>query len=326
MAKPKLSDVAKRAGVSATTVSRVLNNRGYLSAATKQAVHQAIDELGYRPNEIARSLLGQRTYLIGLIVPTVANPFFGELAAAIEGALATSGYKMLLCNSQGQAEQERAYLDLLQANQVDGIITSAHNDLIDGYAHATLPIVAVDRQMGAHIPNVRSDNAMGGRIATELLINQGCRSIVLVTATDSPQNARAGAYRTALKAAGIVSNVFEYGFDTPRQARQERLFDWLDCQSELDGLFATDDLTALLALEWAKRRSIEVPDALKIVGYDGTPMVTQSVPGLTTVVQPIDRIAERAVSVLLARIGATASVRPPDEIVLPVDMHRGWTA
>jgi LacI family sucrose operon transcriptional repressor len=203
MAKPKLSDVAKRAGVSATTVSRVLNNRGYLSAATKQAVHQAIDELGYRPNEIARSLLGQRTYLIGLIVPTVANPFFGELAAAIEGALATSGYKMLLCNSQGQAEQERAYLDLLQANQVDGIITSAHNDLIDGYAHATLPIVAVDRQMGAHIPNVRSDNAMGGRIATELLINQGCRSIVLVTATDSPQNARAGAYRTALKAAGI---------------------------------------------------------------------------------------------------------------------------
>lgn len=340
MAKPKLTDVAKHAGVSVTTVSRVLNNRGYLSKKTKDAVNSAIAEIGYRPNEVARSLLGQRTFLIGLIVPSVANPFFGELAAAIEGALAGSGYKMMLCNSQGQATQERAYLDLLLANQVDGIITSAHNDAIAGYANAHLPIVAVDRHLGSHIPNIHADNALGARLATERLLSHGCNQIALITATDSPHNERANGYRAVMDAAGKQPLIMEYGFDTPKDELQQKLFAWLDSQPNLDGVFTTDDPTALLVLEWAKQRGRAIPSEFRVIGYDGTPFVLHAMPGLTTVVQPIDQIATRAVTVLLDRINAadsgakstdagTASLESdaaPADTVLPVRLHLGWSA
>lgn len=326
MPKPKLIDVAKRAGVSVTTVSRVLNNRGYLSQQTKDAVHNAIADIGYRPNEIARSLLGQRTYLIGLIVPSVANPFFGALAAAIEGELAHSGYKLMLCNSQGQAAQEHAYLDLLLANQVDGIITSAHNEAISGYTNAHLPIVAVDRRIGPHIPNIHSDNHHGGRLATEHLIAQGCRRVALVTATDSPQNERANGYRELVLEAGANPVIMEYGFDTPKDAARDAIYRWLDSTPEIDGVFATDDPTALLIMEWARQRGKRIPDGFHIVGYDGTPFVLQAIPGLTTVIQPVAELAQRAVSVLLDRISGPEVTSEATDVTLPIQLHTGWTA
>lgn len=104
-------------------MSRVLNNRGYLSQRTKDRVAQAIEELNYRPNEVARALLGQRTKMIGVIVPTVALPFFGEVVVSLEHALEQHGYRLLLCNSLGRADLEREYLDLLISNRVDGIIS-----------------------------------------------------------------------------------------------------------------------------------------------------------------------------------------------------------
>ena len=110
--EPTLADVARVAGVSLTTVSRVLNNRGYLSQEVKDRVAEAITELNYRPNQVARALHGKSTHTIGVIVPTVALPFFGEMAAEIENALTDHGYRILVCNSMGRAEREREYLDL----------------------------------------------------------------------------------------------------------------------------------------------------------------------------------------------------------------------
>ncbi len=107
------------------TVSRVLNNRGYLSEKTKKNVAEAIKTLGYRPNSLARALHGKRTQTVGLIVPTVSLPFFGELAVEIENALADAGYRILICNSMGRADREREYLSLLVGNRVDGVAPSA---------------------------------------------------------------------------------------------------------------------------------------------------------------------------------------------------------
>ena len=115
--EPNIADVAALAGVSPTTVSRVLNNRGYLSQATKDKVAQAMAELRYRPNEVARALLGQRTRIVGVILPTVALPFFGEVAVSVEHALAERGYRTLLCNSLGRSEIERDYLLQLEGNR-----------------------------------------------------------------------------------------------------------------------------------------------------------------------------------------------------------------
>ncbi|MBE6482099.1 MAG: LacI family transcriptional regulator, partial [Actinomyces ruminicola] len=139
--EPTLADVAEVAGVSLTTVSRVLNNRGYLSQATKDRVAKAITQLNYRPNQVARALHGKSTNIIGVIVPTVALPFFGELAAEIENALADHHYRMLVCNSMGRADREREYLDLLVSHRVDGIISGAHNENLEGYQTVRMPLV-----------------------------------------------------------------------------------------------------------------------------------------------------------------------------------------
>ncbi|WP_278103719.1 LacI family DNA-binding transcriptional regulator [Microbacterium proteolyticum] len=324
MSRPKLQDVAAHAGVSVTTVSRVLNNRGYLSDDIRRRVDDAVTALGYRPNEIARSLIGQRSTLVGLIVPTVADPFFGELATHVEGALAESGYKMLLCDCHDTPEREERYLDLLQGNRVDGIISSTHNRDVAGYGRADLPIVAIDRRLSEGIPTVHSDNRTGGLLAAEHLISRGSRSPVHITATDHPGNARAAAYREVMDRHGLEPRVMAYGYDTPVDRRRAAIETWLTL-NPADGVFASDDLTALMALDWARKTGRRVPDDLRIVGYDGAAALRMAVPGLTTVRQPIERMAARAVDLLRARM-ADATLTEVEEEPLPVELLQGWTS
>lgn len=176
--KVKLEDVAKAAGVSPTTVSRVLNNRGYISERTRAKVEKAIKELNYYPNDVARSLFKQRTNFIGLILPHVSNPFFGELALYIENLCSALGYRIILCNSTGQIEKEKAYATMLIRHQVDGIIVCSYNRGIDAYKYPKLPIVAIDHYLAPTIPVVGSDNYDGGKLAVQHLIERGCKSII----------------------------------------------------------------------------------------------------------------------------------------------------
>ncbi|WP_282837924.1 LacI family DNA-binding transcriptional regulator [Microbacterium flavum] len=330
MARPKLHDVAAHAGVSVTTVSRVLNNRGYLSDDVRARVNTAISELGYRPDGIARSLIGRKSAIVGVIVPTVADPFFGELVSAIENRLAERGYKAMLCDCQENAAREADYLDLLQANRVDGIITSTHNRDVEGYGKAELPIVAVDRRIGAHIPIVRSDNRAGGRLATEHLLARGTRTPLLITATDHAGNDRAAAFREVVAARGLEPVVRAYGYATPFPQRRALIETWL-AETGADGVFATDDLTALMVLEWAHKTGRAVPHDVRIIGYDGSAAVRLGMPGLTTVQQPIAQLGARAVELVVDRIeaeaddeaevGADTAAEPP----LPVELRLGWT-
>lgn len=329
--EPSLADVAERAGVSPTTVSRVLNNRGYLSQRTKDAVAEAIEELGYRPNEVARALLGQRTRMIGVIMPTVALPFFGEVAVSLEHALSQQGYRMLLCNSLGRAEIERQYLDLLRANRVDGLVSGAHNRSVVGdYERTHLPLVTVDREMAPHIPNVRADNEAGARLATELLLRRGARRPALLTSRSSSHNLREQGYRKVLVEAGVEPRVAAVDFATPEPERTQAIHAALDGMGEsLDGVFATDDLAAGTVLDWAARRGRKVPDDLRVVGFDGTTAIRRALPGLTTIQQPIRMICRAAVDLLVAQIEKGPR---PDEppvpvqpVVFPVTLIEGTT-
>lgn len=128
----KITDVAEKAGVSVTTFSRVLNDRGYISQATRDKVYQAMKELNYQPNELARSLFRRKSNMIGLIVPNVSHPFFSELAYYLEEYAYQKGYKLLLCNSNGDVFKERKYIEMLKKNQVDGIIMGSHVLDVDG--------------------------------------------------------------------------------------------------------------------------------------------------------------------------------------------------
>ena len=178
MKKLKLEDVAALAGVSKTTVSRVINRRGSLSQKTIDKVEAAMAQLNYHPNVIAQQLHTQRTNLIGILVPSVANPFFGELTMYLEDALFQRGYKVLISDALNQTAKEERYLSQLMGHQVDGLIIATHNNKLEEYQHANLPIVAIDRFLRADIPVVASDNYAGAKLATEALIQRGCQHII----------------------------------------------------------------------------------------------------------------------------------------------------
>ena len=217
--EPTLADVAELAGVSLTTVSRVLNNRGYLSEKTKKNVADAIEKLGYRPNSLARALHGKRTQTVGLIVPAVSLPFFGELAVEVENALADAGYRILICNSMGRADREREYLSLLVGNRVDGIISGAHNEGLGEYDTIRMPLGTIDRELSPSIPNVRCANEEAGAMATRALIEGGCRHPLLLTSRSGPRNLREAGYRTEVERAGLTPHVVTVPFDTPTPQR-----------------------------------------------------------------------------------------------------------
>ena len=172
-----IRDVAKQAGVGVGTVSRALNGTGYVSPDTKKKIEKAAEKLGYTPNELARNLYRNRTGIVGVMVPDLDHPFFSCLAKHIEMELYRQGYKTMICNTIGISDREKDYLDMLDRNIVDGIITAAHSLDEEEYLKRKKPIVSVDREFGPGIPLIGSDHAMGGRMAAELLLKSATVSL-----------------------------------------------------------------------------------------------------------------------------------------------------
>lgn len=319
MKKVKLTDVAEAAKVSPTTVSRVLNNRGYISEETRKKVNDAIKQLNYYPNEIARSLFINKTYIIGLIFPTTSNPFYGQLVFHMENLCESLGYKVLLCNSGGREDKEIAYLEMLQRHQVDGIIAGAHNRGIEEYNRPNLALVGIDRYLSENVPVVASDNYDGGRKATELLINKGCKQIIHLNGSltlETPANLRRVAYEDVMREHQLTPRVYEMEDDIIAKVFNEN--------PEVDGIFASDDLIAANVLREARQRGIDVPEELKVIGYDGTEATRILLPELSTVQQPIKEIAETAIHLLMDQINGKEQGNSL-ETILPITIIEGST-
>ncbi|MEK5379915.1 LacI family DNA-binding transcriptional regulator [Niallia sp. FSL W8-0635] len=320
--KPKISDVARVAGVSPTTVSRVLNNRGYIGEETRKKVQEAMEELNYFPNDIARSLFIKKTYLIGVIFPTTSNPFYGQLIFHLENYANSLGYKILLCNSQGREDKEKSYLHMLQRNQVDGIIAGAHNRGIEEYDIPNLPVVGFDRYLSKNTPVVSSDNYDGGRKATQLLINKKCNHIIHINGPsdlETPANLRRKAYEEVMKEHG--RNPITYETLGDNEATINKLFEE---HPEVDGIFASDDLIAATVLRVAKKRNRKIPYDLKVIGYDGTDTTKVLLPELSTIAQPIKDIAETCVDLLIKQIDGKWDEKE-QQTILPVKLIESET-
>lgn len=323
--KPKIQDVAKVAGVSPTTVSRVLNNRGYISQRTKEKVFAAMEEINYVPNDLARSLYNKRTHLIGIIVPSTSHPFFGELAAQIENICNEKGYKVLLCNSLHQADKEKKYWEMLRRNQVDGVIVVTYNrGLVD--QDQQFPAVAIDHYLSENIHVISSDNFQGGALATKELIKAGCRKMIHINGDinlETPANNRQYAYEEVMREAGRTPQTYhvpgiaflESNIDIIKQLFREH--------PDVDGIFASDDLLAIRTLQYAESLGYRVPEDLKIIGYDGTSLIRSIYPNLTTIIQPTYQIAANAVDTLINEIDGNS--QSPQEKTLPISLWRGKT-
>lgn len=293
-----IKDVAKKAGVSVTTVSRVINDKGYISRETKEKVLKAMEEVDYQPNQIARALQKSQSYLIGVIVPDSNHPFFSDLIKYIEMYASEQNYKILLCNSLGNAEKEANYIRMLRQNRVDGIIMCSHTLDIEHHKKVHLPIVSFDRILANTIPYIGSDNYRGGEMATKHLIDRGCKSLLHISGPlefDSLPNRRGDAFKLTCMKYDISFKIiegelngltFDYFWEFIHREVSKHLQD-------VDGIFCSNDIVAYALYIYATQHNIKIPDELQIIGYDNHSFTRMlQTPKLTTISQPIDKIGK----------------------------------
>ncbi len=323
-----MREVAELAGVSIATVSRVINDNGRFSEETRRRVERVIEEHGYLPNQAAKGLREKRTRTIGMIVPDITNDFFSTLALQAERAFADEDYSVLICNDANDAERGEHYLRTLISKRVDGIIcisgrTTFDEDEIPG----NVPIVYVDRfpERSHEIPRVISEDLRGGFIATEHLIECGCRRIAFMTGAHSAisvQNRGIG-YQRALESHGLAPDpalrISLEGRVRRFQEAREALAEVIASGVELDGIFAMNDVIAVGALLALRDAGISVPNEVKVVGFDDSIYASIATPALTSVRRFPEQMARRGCDVLLDLIAGREvelEERVPVELVI----------
>ena len=297
-----IKDVANLAGVAVGTVSRVINNSGAVKPYTRRKVEDAIQALNYFPNEVARNFKMQKSKMVALLLPSIWNPFFSELAYYIEDELDQKGYKLMLCNSGGKPEKELYYLDMLRQNKVAGIVGITYNDIENNVSN-DIPIVSIDRHFNKKITCVTSDNYEGGRLALRELVHTGARKPAFmgsITSVYSETMKRREGFVHEAEAMGIDYVVYEKA--DPIVDNDAYMNEFLDKHDDVDGIFAITDMLAAHYIEKAQSQGIRVPQDVRVVGYDGIQDSPYFHPILSTIRQPVEEMARMAVRLLYNKI------------------------
>ncbi|WP_265182907.1 LacI family DNA-binding transcriptional regulator [Bacillus gaemokensis] len=314
-----IKDVAKLAGVSVATVSRVLNKNGYVHEDTLKKVERAIELLDYKPSTVARSLYNKKSRLIGLVVPNIVNPFFPEVARAVEDVAHKQGYTVVLCNSDESLEKEKQYIDVLRQNNVDGFIVATNPQNSMNYMNLSVPIVAIDRMFNERIPTVYADNYVGSQEATKLLLEKGCKHIAHIRGPRdvSTANERFEGFVDVITQYGLPYMIAESTFNPTDSERVAR--ELLEEHPHIDGIVAGNDLIAIGVVKAALQKGISIPGDLQIIGFDGISLTEMMYPSLTTVAQPIYEMGRIATELLLEQMEGnqldTEHYRLPIEII-----------
>lgn len=302
-----IRDVSKLAGVSVATVSRLLNQSGYVSKEAEIAIMAAVEKLNYKPNTIARSLAGKKTAAVALMVPDILNPFFPEIARAAEDEAAARGYTLVLCNTDNNPDKEKMYIEALINKQIDGIIISSYTispEQIVALQNRSIPIVAIDKHYpGYPILSVTAANRTGGQLAVRHLLKSGCRKVAHIC---GPTHVHAAHERT-LAYEDICS---EQPWYTPSltafghfnvEGGYRAMHELYRQHPDVDGVFAGNDLMAAGALKALHELDVEVPGRVRLIGFDGIRM-DMVYPELSTVSQQIYSIGKTAMDYLIRQI------------------------
>src|SRR5262245_44318790 len=319
---PTIAEVATRAGVSTTTVSHTFSGRRPVAPETRARVRRAVEELGYRPNGLARSLRTQRSHTVALIIPDITNPYYPALARGIQNVLADAGYHVLVCNTDREPRYESEYVADVLDRQVDGILLSAFHvvaeDLGEVFLH-DIPLVAFGSRIEhSAVDVVRSDDAAGARDATLHLIERGHRRVGMICGPPGspPSEARLSGYRDALAEAGLpfLPELVVQG-DFTRLGGAAAMQRITALPERPTALFCANDLMAIGAMDTARRVGLALPDDLALVGYDDIEAAAFLTPALTTVLNPARELGTTGGRLLLERmLGYRVSRR---EIVIP---------
>lgn len=313
-ARPTIYDVARLAGVSTATVSRALNGAGQIAPSTRATIEAAVEQLGYRPNTIARSLVTKSTQTIALLLPDITNPFYAALVSGVQEYALGHDYTMLLCTTEGDAQREEQYLSLLRAKQVDGALVDGlllPPDRIARFVKDGFPIVCLDRDVESDsIPLVQVDNRLGGRLATEHLLGLGHSRIAHVTGASvlGISAERLAGYREALAGAGIADEpqLVAEGWFTEESGYEAARALLARCP-DVTAVFAANDLSAIGVLSAIAESGRHVPGDISVMGFDDLRLAAFTSPPLTTIKQPAAEIARLATELL---IGLTRGEQP----------------
>lgn len=315
-----IRDVARHAQVSVTTVSHVVNATRFVSEVARERVQRAIDELGYVPSALARSLKSNRTHTVGMMIPNSSNPYFAEIIRGIEDTCYGAGFNVILCNSDDDPHKQSTYVRLLSEKQVDGLIvlsSGSDSELLDTLRAARMPQVVVDREIDDLAADlVEVNHEAGGSLATRHLLALGHRRIACIAGPQGLSSARqrVQGYRAALADAGLPLG------DARQAATDEALVRSGDFTSAgghaamlallppddrkhwPTAVFASNDLMAIGAVCAAASRGLRIPQDLSVVGFDDIALAAYCNPPLTTIAQPKHETGELAARLLLQRI------------------------
>ena len=305
-----IRDVALRAGVSIAAVSRALNQSGYVSGEIKQRVHEAVQELHYRPHNSARGLKLQRTNTIGLVLADITNPFYAELAAGVLSSAKKWGYHVILATMDEEPAQEEEYLNVLMEKRVDGILAVATGQNVRLWREAIelgIKVVLVDRKI-ASLPDadaVLLDNVKGGYDATAYLTALGHRRIGIMSgplSTTTGQGRLQGYYKALEEAALSIDPELVQMVSFKRKSGIQAIEQLLALRKPPTAIFATNNLIGETAMFALRERGIQIPKEISLIMFDDVPWASLTIPALTVVAQPISLLGKYAVEQLMQRL------------------------
>ncbi len=326
-----IKDIAQELGVSATTVSRVLAGKAKEHRISDETAKQVIElskRKNFTPNAIARGLRLLKTHTIGLLIPDISNPFFAGLARNVTEGLHRHGYSIILCDSQDDLAMERQLLDLLWSRQVDGMIIAPVGQQashVADLARMPKPVVMVDRFFSdLKIPYVSSDNFLGAKQAMECFFENGHRKIACLKGLSgsAPAEERLRGYRQALSQHGLeVDESLIRGDAFGEQSGYVETKLLLKRRRDFTGIFAMSNLIASGALTALEEEGVRVPEDISLIAFDEQPYLSHFNPPLTTIAQPVERIGDTVVKILLSQM------KSPDQpqtegILLPTSLVR----
>ena len=323
-----INDVAKLAGVSAMTVSRVINNSGYIGRETRSRVEAAIAELAYVPNAVGRQLRSKRTNMLALVLSDIMSPFFTTIARGVEDVARAQGFSVMFCNTDESEAEEARYLLMLVQRQVDGVLlvpASTSGKSLRLLSSHHMPVVVLDRRIQSRqIDSVRSDSEAGAYTLTQHLIGLGHRRIAVLTGRRSVSTSidRVAGYCRAMLDAGLelddgLVRYGEYNYGEYNQVDGNRMAqEVLAADPRPTAIFAANNFIAFGAMRSLRDAGLRVPEDISIVAFDDLPAAWLSDPYLTVVDQPAYEIGRRGAELLLSRVDGTVS-GPGREVVLP---------
>ena len=319
---PTMKDVAREAGVALGTVSKVINGIP-VGESYRVRVEEAITKLNYRINSYAKGLKSNQTFVIAVMVPNLISPFFSKLTNCLNKSLAQRGYRMLLCATDYDPEQEQNYVIMAEQQKVDGIICLSYNPNLK--VSENVPLISIDRYFGSHIPCVASDNYGGGALAAQRLVENGCKNLAFLRIgsklTNEP-NKRKDGFINACENMDVPYTLKIVDDGTPYSAFEDFLREHLhEGKLDFDGIFCVTDVLAHQIIRSLRALDLRVPEDVQVIGFDGIRHFGDLDYTCSTIVQPLEEIAEVCVNMVLEKDDA----KSPSLVCLPVTYGFGGT-